>query len=264
MAQKVVVFGGTGFIGEYIVRALEKRGQACVVIDAATSRETVSNAIADAAHVMWLIPPVPGLLKSLARKISAAPRLKKFLYASTTLLYGGDAPQKEDAPLHPSTDYERAKCEEEEIVRDMFSKHPEALIITRFANVYGGIKNRGVIGKILSALRGGSTFVVNGDGSQRRDYVHVADIARLAVDILFTPAAHGVYNVSTGTAHSLRELIGKIEQIAGKKVIVKWGNPVEEKHIVVADPAKLKELLHHAELHSLDEGLKETCKLYTP
>ena len=39
---------------------------------------------------------------------------------------------------------------------------------------------------------------------------------------------------------------------------------VEEKHIVVADPAKLKELLHHAELHSLDEGLKETCKLYTP
>ncbi|MDO8522306.1 MAG: NAD(P)-dependent oxidoreductase [bacterium] len=262
MARTVAVFGGTGFIGEYAVRELKRRGAACVVINAATRRDVMSNAIADAAHIMWLIPAVPGLLKSFAREISTAPRLEKFLYASTMLLYGGDVPQNEHAPLRPCTDYERAKYAEEGIIRDMFAKHPERLVVARFANVYGDVKNRGVIGKIFSALRDGSTFIVNGDGSQRRDHIHVADAARLATDILLTPAAHGIYNVSTGAAHSLRELIGKIERVTGKKVKVTWSDSIEEKHMIVADPAKLKKLLKRVAMRSLDEGLEETHKRY--
>jgi len=263
MARNVAVFGGTGFIGEYAVRELKRRGETCVVIDAATPRDVVSNAIADATHIMWLIPPIPKLLKSLAMEISAAPHLEKFFYASTMLLYGdSDVPQKEDAPLRPCTDYERAKYAEERIVRGMFAKHPEGFVVARFANVYGDVKNRGVIGKIFSALRDGSTFLVNGDGSQRRDHVHVADAARLATDLLFTRAAHGVYNVSTGAAHSLRELIGEIERVAGKKTKITWSDSIEEKYMIVADPAKLKKLLKRVAMRSLNEGLEETHKRY--
>ncbi len=263
MARKVVVFGGTGFIGEYAVRELKRRGVACVVIGAATPRNVVSGAIADATHIMWLVPPVPNVLQSLAGEISVAPHLEKFLYVSTILLYGdSDMPQKEDAQLRPSTDYERAKYEEEEIARGMFCKRPEALIIARFANVYGDVKNRGVIGKMFSALRDGSTFTINGDGSQRRDHVHVADAARLAIDLLQTRAAHGVYNVSTGEAHSLRELIGTIERVSGKKMNVAWSDSIEEKHMIVANPAKLKNLLKRVAMRPLDEGLEETFERY--
>ena len=257
--MSTLVFGGTGFIGEFVLEELTE----AVSIDASTPRGIVEKHLKNATYILWLIPPVEGLLKSFTGELQSADRLKRFLFASSLLLYGdSDRPQVESASLAPKTPYERAKKDEEELLRGIFSATPEKLLIARIGSVYGGPKSAGVIGKILSSLKSGNSFTINGDGSQIRDYIYVEDVVRTLSSLMKEARAHGIYNISTGKGHSLNEVIAKIERIAKRKVSVIHGAREEEKYAIVGDNAKIVHLIKNLEFESLDAGLEKAYTRY--
>lgn len=257
--EDTLVVGASGFIGEYVMRQMPV---GTGTVDSKTPEKEVLRLIQRARRILWLVPPV-GLLERMTPELQKNTDLERFVYASTLLLYpDSDRPASETSPVIPRTPYERAKRKEEEILGEVFSEAPGKLVIARLANVYGGVKNTGVVGKIFSALKTGTTFTVNGVGSQRRDFIHVDDVAHLLVGLLNARNAAGIYNISTGESHALSEIIARIEAISGKKLNVSHGPSIGEKTCIVGNNAKVSALLHPRPGRSLDAGLKKAYTCY--
>lgn len=91
----------------------------------------------------------------------------------------------------------------------------------RFFNVYGtrqALSNpyTGVMAIFASRLLNGNPPAIFEDGRQRRDFVHVADVARACRLALETPQAAGkVFNIGSGESYSIRELAGNLATVLG-------------------------------------------------
>ena len=265
MDRFTLIFGGTGFIGEYVVRELKKRGEKYEVIDAKTTEGRIREHLVDATHVVWLVPPAGGPLARYADTLSRAPHVARFLFASTMLLYADSgAPQDEAAPIAPMTDYEEKKYAEEELLREAFAGAPEKLVIARLSNVYGDTKNTGIIARLFRAAMGSDAVVLNGNAEKMRDYVHVEDVARLLVELVYVEGLGKaeVFNICTGRAHSIRELVAKIEALTNRSVPLTFGPPIIEKEQNVGSNEKILRLLNEKITLGLDAGLEKTYARY--
>jgi len=89
--------------------------------------------------------------------------------------------------------------------------------VLRLFNAYGPGQTgtyAGVVSKFIERAKRGLLPVIYGDGTQIRDFIHVADVARF-VEVVLDRGAAGVYNVGTGRAVSIRELAAVVMRLAG-------------------------------------------------
>jgi UDP-glucose 4-epimerase len=95
----------------------------------------------------------------------------------------------------------------------------------RISNPYGDrarvTRRQGVIPIFLHRIAAGQPIDVYGDGSAVRDYVYVRDVARMIVATVDRPTQFPVYNIGSGTATSLSELIGLAREVTGRSVEVR-------------------------------------------
>jgi dTDP-L-rhamnose 4-epimerase len=119
----------------------------------------------------------------------------------------------EDAPVDPRNVYAATKAHQEHLCRAFVAEHPEvALTVLRYHNVYGPRMPRdtpyaGVASIFRSAVERGEAPRVMEDGGQRRDFVHVDDVARANVLALTSPhRATATFNVASGTPRTVLEL----------------------------------------------------------
>lgn len=122
-------------------------------------------------------------------------------------------PIPEDAPTDPRNVYAATKLHQEHLCRAFGREHPDvAVTALRYHNVYGPRMPRdtpyaGVAAIFRSALESGRAPEITEDGRQRRDFVHVDDVAR--VNVLAVHAdepVSGPLNVASGTPHSVLEM----------------------------------------------------------
>jgi UDP-glucose 4-epimerase len=261
----ILIIGGSGFIGEHLVSELTVSGRK-VSIFTRNSSEPLEEMISKSSAVVFLAPPDHGLLKQALLAV-ATYTVGTFLYSSTVLLYkGGGEPEKETGEIFPVTEYAKKKHEEEKIISDFKKEHPEInVLVTRLGNVYGGIKNKGFIGRIFEQLASEGEkkeIIIAGDGTQMRDYVFVDDVAKALALLLIRNEKANIVNVSTGIGHSLLEVIECVEKTIQKKIVYRFGPEVSETHSVVADNTKLKKILTWTPETSLADGLRKTHKRY--
>jgi UDP-glucose 4-epimerase len=85
------------------------------------------------------------------------------------------------------------------------------------------------------------------DGTCIRDYIHVSDLAEahiLAVEHLLNSGGSDVFNVGTGSGHSVKEVLAAVERVTGKKVPHRIGPRREgDPPSLVADSRKLRDVL---------------------
>lgn len=95
--------------------------------------------------------------------------------------------------------------------------------IARLANVYGPRQRTdlegGVVAIIAERLATGKPITIYGSGEQRRDFVHVVDVADALIAMLRTPE-QGMWNVGTGRATTINELLAEAERVYGPAVAV--------------------------------------------
>ncbi|MFD2501059.1 NAD-dependent epimerase/dehydratase family protein [Rhizorhabdus histidinilytica] len=95
----------------------------------------------------------------------------------------------------------------------------------RLFNVYGpgqALSNpyTGVLAIFASRLLNGQQPLIFEDGEQRRDFVHVDDVARAFADALFLPqAAGGTFNIGSGQDRSVTEVAVELARAMGKNQI---------------------------------------------
>jgi dTDP-L-rhamnose 4-epimerase len=121
-------------------------------------------------------------------------------------------PVPETAPLDPRNVYAATKLHQEHLVQSYAQEHGAAAIMLRYHNVYGPRMPRdtpyaGVASILRSAVERGEAPLVFEDGRQRRDFVHVHDVARANLAALEAPPdLAGAFNVCTGTPHTIADL----------------------------------------------------------
>ena len=158
----------------------------------------------------------------------------------------------EDTPLDPRSTYAATKAAQEYLAAAWARQTGGSVWSLRYHNIYGPRMPRdtpysGVAALFRSALERGEAPRVLEDGRQRRDFVHVTDVAAANVLALTPPAPEGdltAVNVCSGEPHTVGEMAVALAAAAGgpEPVVVGGGRAVDVRHIV-ADPARARALL---------------------
>lgn len=172
----------------------------------------------------------------------------------------------EDAPLDPRSTYAATKVAQEHLASAWARQTGGSVWALRYHNVYGPGMPRdtpyaGVASIFRSALARGDAPRVMEDGRQRRDFVHVGDVARANALALATPGPAGVLvpaNVCSGEPHTVGELAAALAEHVGGPApqTVGGARPGDVRH-VVADPARAAELLDFTAAVSFADGIAE-------
>ena len=169
----------------------------------------------------------------------------------------------EEASLDPRNVYAATKVHQEHLVTAFAREHDVPATILRYHNVYGPGMPRdtpyaGVASIFRSALAAGRPPVVFEDGGQRRDFVHVADVARANVLALTAPTPYdGALNVASGHPVTILDVADALVSAdGGPPPEVRGGYRLGDVRHVVADPSRAATAIgFKAQVHPAD-GLR--------
>lgn len=156
------------------------------------------------------------------------------VYASSAAVYGNPAelPLTETAPLRPISGYGADKLGNELHAAAMAEAKGLAAVGLRFFNVYGPRQSpdsaySGVISIFLNRWRSGRPLTVFGDGSQTRDFIFVQDVARALVAAMDRAqgGGGGTFNICTGRATSILDLVAALAQVVQSPLDVDFAPP---------------------------------------
>ncbi|MBU5368230.1 NAD-dependent epimerase/dehydratase family protein [Enterococcus avium] len=196
--------------------------------------------------------------------------LKRLVFSSSAAVYGDEPtlPKQEESVIRPLTPYAVDKFAAEQYVLDYYHLYGIPTSAVRFFNVYGPNQNpespySGVISilvdrykKLQSGLE--VKFTLFGDGSQSRDFVFVKDVIQALLLVASKKEALGKqFNVGTGNALDLNELINVIDETLNIKLPISYGalrdGDIKDS---VADILRLKSLGFKPNF-SIHEGIKK-------
>jgi UDP-glucose 4-epimerase len=257
----VLITGGAGFIGSHLADRLVTAGVRVSVLDdlsrgsrdwvpagasvyevdirdAAGVRAAFENARPDAvAHLAALhfIPQVddaPELAWSInvegteaVFEAAARSRLTRVLFASTAAVYPNvPTPLSELVEPAPIDLYGRTKLEGEQLARRYVDGTGRSCVVARLFNVIGPREtNPHVLPEIVDQLRNGAAELELGNLEPRRDYIDVRDAAEALYRLLISTddGELSVYNVGTGRAVSVLDLVRECERILGREIAIR-------------------------------------------
>lgn len=204
---------------------------------------------------------VVGTLRLLdeAKKCS----IKKVIFASSGgTVYGipQEIPIKENHPTDPTSSYGIGKLIIEKYLHLYWILYGLDYCILRISNAYGERQRptptQGVIPVFLERALGNHEVTVWGDGSVMRDYVFATDISNALVKALAYSGELKIFNIGSGQAHSLRDVIHIIEKVTGRPLKVKYTSGRSfDVPVSVLDISRAKGYLNWAPAISLFEGI---------
>jgi dTDP-L-rhamnose 4-epimerase len=175
----------------------------------------------------------------------------------------------EDAPLDPRNAYADTKLGQEHLAASWARSTGGAVVALRYHNVYGPRMPRdtpyaGVAAIFRSCLERGEPPRVFEDGGQRRDFVHVRDVARanvLALESLESPPEGRpprAYNVASGEPHTIEEMATALAKAYGGPDPVVTGDHRlgDVRHIAASADRAAAELGFRASV-TFDDGMAE-------
>ncbi len=205
---------------------------------------TIIEAVIDADIIIWLASSlIPGLHESsleldFANNIqpvitflenSKTLNFSKFIYFSSGGTVYGDTkvycPFPETHHKSPISEYGLSKLVTENYIQFLTQNSNFESFILRPSNVYGKYQNlykpQGIIGFAFKSLIYNTSIDLYDDGKVIRDFVSVKDIAIAVKKCIEYPSQISkthIYNLGSGVPLSIKEVITKIGQVAGKEV----------------------------------------------
>jgi len=171
----------------------------------------------------------------------------------------------EDSALDPRNTYAATKVAQEHLSSAWARESGRSVTALRYHNVYGPRMPRdtpyaGVASIFRSALARGDAPRVFEDGSQRRDFVHVRDVAAANVRAVEQPdpPAFRAYNIASGEPHTVGEMAGALAAAFGGPAPVTTGDyRLGDVRHIVASPARAAGELGFAAAVPFADGMAE-------
>ena len=253
--MKILVTGGAGFIGSHIVEYLVQRGDNVIVLDNLSNGKMqnmskvsddinfVNGDVRDYNLVEQLVKDVDSVFHEAAL-VSVPESFKmqneyfdvnvngtenilklakeygfKIVYASSSSVYGNpkSVPIKEDDDRNPLNPYAKTKLEDE-LLAEKYSEMGVHVIGLRYFNIFGRRQSKeyaGVIKLFLEKIRQNKAPIINGDGSQTRDFVYVEDVVKANILAMDSNIKYKFLNVGTGFSISILDLANACIEASG-------------------------------------------------
>ena len=295
--MKYAVTGGAGFIGSHLVKKLVERGNEVIVIDNLNTGkkqniEKISKKIdffevdiRDFSAIEDILKNIDGIFHEAALAsvqdsfripdeffdvnvngteniFKIAKKLGiKVVYASSSSVYGNPVsiPIKENDDKNPFNPYAKTKLEDDKLA-EKYAKNGLKVIGLRYFNVFGPRQSKeyaGVIKLFLERIQQGLPPLVNGDGLQIRDFVHVDDAVNANILSMESDIDFEFFNIGTGTTISILDLANMIIKFSGLKI-----KPIHRPALpgdvraTQADITKVKTMLKWKPTTSIQDWLK--------
>ncbi len=253
--MRIAVTGAAGFIGAHVVRRLREAGDEPLALvrkgsraprlagqalhevdlgDGVTLRRWLEAHRPDAVvHLAWYARPKDYLVSpenaaSLAMTTAVASAVfasgcPKLVGVGTCLEYAAsDHPVVETDAVGPASPYARAKHEAFLRAHDLAVRAGRELAWARVFHLFGpGEDSSRLVPTVAASLARGEPIDVTA-GDQVRDYLHVADVAS-GIAALARPGTSGAYNVCSGNARPLRDLLLALGRVVGRAELIRFG-----------------------------------------
>jgi nucleoside-diphosphate-sugar epimerase len=142
--------------------------------------------------------------------------LNRFIYASTSSVYGRYASGDESLPLRPSSPYGVTKLAGENLCRIYADEFAVPAVILRYFSVFGPRQRPDMAyQRFIKAVLAGEPVCLTGDGTQVRGNTFVADCVAATVSAVNTVPGE-IFNVGGGESVCVMDVIRKIEKITGR------------------------------------------------
>ena len=194
--------------------------------------------------------------------------VRRMIYSSSGGAGYGDTdliPTSEDHPTRPASPYGITKVAMEQYLEAWGALWGLTGVSLRYANVYGPRQNphgeAGVVAIFCSRLLAGQPLVINGDGLQTRDFVHVSDVAAANLLALERADVAGQVNIGTGVETSVNAICDGLSKAAGSRVETVHApeRPGEQRRSCLS-PKLAERLLGWRPTVLLDDGLAQTLE----
>lgn len=177
-------------------------------------------------------------------------------------------PTDEDAKLHPSSVYGITKQMQESLILTVAPTIGIEPVSLRYQNVYGpgqSLKNpyTGILSIFSTLIRQGKEINIFEDGLESRDFVYIDDVVEATYRGATEPAAAGgVFNVGSGVATTVNEVVAALFEAFGTTVPTRVSGNYRLGDIRhnIADTTRLREVLGYAPAVTFSDGLAEFVK----
>ena len=184
-------------------------------------------------------------------------RVEKFVYAASSSCYGLAAvPTGEDHPIDPQYPYALSKYQGEQAAFHWHRVYGLPVNSVCIFNAYGPrVRTTGVYGAVFGVFfrqkLAGKPYTVVGDGTQRRDFIYVTDVAQAFLAAARTPISGERFNVGAGNPQSVNRLV----ELLGGDVVHVPKRPGEP-DCTFANIAKIVSQLGWKPVVPFDEGVR--------
>jgi len=192
--------------------------------------------------------------------------IPKFILASTSSIYGLDAPlptpETADSSK-PLQAYAASKKGAEALTHAYHHLYDIDVTVVRFFTVYGPAGRPDMsIFRFIRWITEGETLHLNGDGTQTRGFTYLDDIARGVIQAL-KPVGYEIINLGGHESISMNDLIALIERKVGRKARIEYhGFHSADMKANLADVSKAGQLLGWEPRVSLEEGISRSIEWY--
>jgi UDP-glucose 4-epimerase len=288
--SKVLVTGGSGFIGSHLVDRLIELGHDVMSVDIKpklnpkaggrlvniNDRSHTVDTYKDVEYVFHVAgqarvqPSIHNPQDSIVNNVNATAKVlqlsreagvKRVIYSMTSSVYGAhQPPHTEDMCPQPLSPYAVSKLAGEQLCKVYSQLYGLETASLRYFNVYGPRESdfgqyTTVVKKFLEQRESGQPLTIVGDGEQRRDFTHVFDIveANIAAMNCQSELKGEIFNIGAGHNYSVNEVATLISD-SHEYLPARLGEARE----TLADNSKARSLLGWAPKLKLEDYISES------
>jgi nucleoside-diphosphate-sugar epimerase len=280
--MKIIVTGGTGFLGKRLCRKLTTNGHTIFSYDLVDGYDILNNEQLEKTFIDFNPDTIIHLaacadLNIFAKKPEISYKINvigtrnilklcqkynvRLLFASTCCCYGNNDthPTDETSPTCPTEPYAKSKKESEKDILEVGLPH----CCMRLATFYGPEMRAALAPAVfLDKAHKNETIQIHGSGSQTRTMTYVDDIVSGIVTITESDPKYTVVNVTTEEITSVMDMIRHSKNITG--------NDVECVNVEDREGQIHEEMIYSKRLQSLgwkwettfEEGMKKSYEYY--
>jgi len=188
-------------------------------------------------------------------------KVEKFIFASSSSVYGANqaVPSREDDRIdYALSPYAASKGAGELFCRVYHHLYGIPMVVLRFFTVYGPRQRPDMaIDRFTRAIESEEEISLFGDGTSRRDYTYIDDIANGIEAALAYPSRNfEVFNLGSGQTVELQQLVSLLENALGKKARIKKLPPQPgDVDVTLADISRARALLGYLPRVGIEQGI---------
>lgn len=280
--MKIGLTGSEGFLGSHLVQNL-KNSYEIKFLNRKKHNLLKINSLKDFVYDQDIIIHLAGVNRSKNENLininvlgtfNIVEAIRKYsdskiIFSSSLQVYGFKRKKillNENDPLDPTNVYGLSKKLAEEIIFRYGNYYGLNYTIFRISNIYGPRckpNYNSVVATFIELINNNKEFVINGTGNQVRDFIFVEDVVDAFSRLLKLPMNNNnVYNISSGKATSINNLIDLLQDLIQQKINIRYINENIANDYLVGNHNKAFNDLNFKARTNLKEGLIKCLEEY--